>query len=151
MVEVQFQSLEDARAHLADSGHFKDAASKNNWSVGKTILHCAQSIDCSIDGFPQQKGRLFQATLGTFAFNLFKGKRKMSHNLESGIPGVEDPADSTDNCLALDKLLAAIDRFSNYQGKLKPHFAYGFLSKEDFDLAHAMHIANHLNNFEIKG
>ena len=75
----------------------------------------------------------------------------MSHNLESGIPGVEEPADSTENWLALDKLLAAIDRFSNYQGKLKPHFAYGFLSKEDFDLAHAMHIANHLNNFEIKG
>ena len=149
MSEITFQTLQEARAYLADSAHFKDASSKNSWSVGRTLLHCAQSIDCSIDGFPEQKGKLFQATLGALAFNLFKGKGKMNHGLESGIPGIEDPADSTENWLALDKLIAAIDRFIGHEGELKPHFAYGPLSKEDFDLAHAMHIANHLNNFEL--
>ena len=150
MAQIQFRSLTEARAYLADSGHFKDATPNNSWSVGKTLLHCAQSIDCSIDGFPEQKGKLFQLTLGTLAFNMFKGKGKMSHSLESGIPGIEDPANSTENWLALDKLIAAIDRFTSHEGELQPHFAYGSLSKEDFNLAHAMHIANHVNNFEIK-
>jgi hypothetical protein len=40
-------------------------------------------------------------------------------------------------------LRQAITRFNAHNGALKPHFAYGLLSKPEFALAHSLHIANH--------
>ena len=44
---------------------------------------------------------------------------------------------------AAERLRAAINRFNGHTGVLQPHFAYGKLSRADFALAHAFHIANH--------
>ena len=51
--------------------------------------------------------------------------------------------------LAALRLRAAINRFSRFNGALKPDFAYGHLSREEFSLAHAFHIANHQDEIVV--
>lgn len=69
----------------------------------------------------------------------------MSHDLEAPIPGATEIRIGTDWKKSLSILRETILKFQTYDGELKPHFAYGSLSKEEYDLAHAMHIANHFS------
>ena len=38
-------------------------------------------------------------------------------------------------------------RFATFEGELAPHFAYGRVTKADYEALHAMHLANHLSQF----
>ena len=73
----------------------------------------------------------------------------MSHSLTEPIPGA--PAlDQSDNWKhSADLLRVAIKHFKANMGVLKPHFAYGELSRSDFALAHAFHIANHQDEIVV--
>ena len=61
---------------------------------------------------------------------------------------------------SLNDAMRELDRLKNpqalppatawsWQGPLRPHFAYGKLSKPEFERAHAMHLANHFSAFDI--
>jgi hypothetical protein len=50
---------------------------------------------------------------------------------------------------ALARLTTALQDFDGYNGALKPHFAFGTLSKSDYALAHVLHINNHLQEFAV--
>jgi Protein of unknown function (DUF1569) len=113
------------------------------WSLAQMLQHAAQSIDCSIDGYPQLKSALFRKAIGSVAFTAFQARGKMSHALAEPIPG----APALDVQLALPAAItlaqAALRRFEAYTGALAPHFAYGELDKAEYTRAHLMHLANH--------
>ncbi len=69
----------------------------------------------------------------------------MSHDITEAIPGAEvlNPAVTLDAALA--RLRNAIDAFRASDREFKPHFAYGELSKAEYELAHAMHLADHFS------
>lgn len=113
------------------------------WPLSTVLDHCAQSIEMSLDGFPQMKPALFRKTVGRAAFGVFRSRGRMTHSLDAPIPGAPSLSASSDWRPAAKRLRDAIARFDAHSGPLKPHFAYGALSKEDFALAHALHIANH--------
>ena len=113
------------------------------WPLSAVLDHLAQSIEMSMDGFPEAKSALFQATAGRAAFAVFRMKGRMSHGLDQPIPGAPSLAAGADWKPAAQRLRRAITRFEAHEGPLQPHFAYGALSKADFALAHGMHIANH--------
>ena len=113
------------------------------WPLAAVLDHLAQSIEMSMDGFPVSKGALFQNTAGRAAFAVFRMKGRMSHGLDQPIPGAPSLAAGADWKPAATRLRLAITRFDSHGGPLAPHFAYGALSKSDYALAHAMHIANH--------
>lgn len=125
------------------------------WSWSQTLVHCAQSIEYSLEGFPASKSALFQNTLGAAAFNLFALRGRMSHNLAEPIPGapaldVAEPANAPAQSLAaVARLRKAAQDFAAHTGPLHPHFAYGALDKAQFEQAHAMHLANHLSAFDV--
>ncbi|TGL61004.1 DUF1569 domain-containing protein [Leptospira sarikeiensis] len=115
------------------------------WTPSQILLHCAQSIYYSIKGYPENKSEIFQNTLGKIAFWNFSRKGKMSHDLNAPIPGatgLQSGVSLSDSALELKK---AISAFENYSGEFAPHFAYGKLTKKEYELAHSMHIANHLD------
>jgi hypothetical protein len=115
-----------------------------DWSVAQMLEHAAQSIEYSIKGYPESKSRLFQSTLGSWAFSHFKSRGKMSHSLTEPIPGA--PAlQANDIGKAAERLRLAIISFTDFSGKLQPHFAYGDLSKDEYQQAHLMHLANHFS------
>lgn len=113
------------------------------WPMGAVLEHLAQSIEMSMDGYPQHKSALFQGTAGSAAFLFFKWRGRMSHGLAEPIPGAPALGAMADWKPAALRLRQAITRFNGYNGALQPHFAYGPLSKTEFALAHQLHIANH--------
>jgi len=113
------------------------------WPLSTILDHLAQSIEMSIDGFPQPKSPLFQKTAGRTAFAVFRMKGRMSHGLDQPIPGAPSLSAGSDWKPSAQRLRRAISRFESHDGALQPHFAYGVLSKGDYALAHGMHIANH--------
>jgi hypothetical protein len=119
------------------------------WPMGAVLEHLAQSIEMSMDGYPSQKSRLFQGTAGSAAFAFFRWRGKMSHGLADPIPGAPSLGAGADWKPAALRLRQSIVRFNGHTGLLHPHFAYGALSKPEFALAHALHIANHQDEIRV--
>jgi hypothetical protein len=143
------QSLSDALRWLDKLDKASKLTMTGKWPVVAVLEHLSQSIEMSLDGFPQPKPALFQNTVGSAAFAFFKWRGQMSHGLDEPIPGAAALTMQGDWHPAAERLRAAISRFNGHTAALKPHFAYGALSKADFALAHAFHIANHQDEFVL--
>ena len=118
------------------------------WTLAQMLNHAAQSIDYSIDGFPELRSALFRNAVGRVAFAVFQARGKMGHTLNEPIPGapaldVQAPLEP-----AIARALAALRRFEAHTGALAPHFAYGELDKAQYTRAHLMHLANHWSEVE---
>lgn len=143
------QTLDDALRWLDKLGTAGEVRSTNAWKIRAVLEHLAQSIEMSIDGYPEPKSALFQKTVGAAAFAVFGMRGKMSHGLTEPIPGAPALPQLDDWKPGAARLRAAIGRFQAHTGPIKPHFAYGALSKTDFALAHALHIANHQDDIVV--
>ena len=152
--QLVFATLHDAMREAerlnAASVHALEPATA--WTWAQTLVHCAQSIEYSLQGFPLPKSALFQNTLGAAAFKVFTLRGRMSHNLAEPIPGAPAlDAQATDTSAAMARLRQAVQDFAIHTGALQPHFAYGALSRSQYEQAHAMHLANHLSAFDGRG
>ncbi|MET3118766.1 hypothetical protein AAKU64_002999 [Undibacterium sp. GrIS 1.8] len=121
---------------------------KTGWAPYKVFVHLAQSIQYSMTGYPEMKPELFQHTAGSAAFYAFSVAGAMRHNLTEPIPGAPAIADTGNVSEAIDLVIKALQEFQSYTGELRPHFAYGLLSKTEFANAHVMHIENHLKEIQ---
>ncbi len=140
---LQFATLDEAMAEAERLAANAAADPGPGWTLPQTFVHCAQSIEYSMTGFPEMKSTVFQNTVGSAAFNVFAWRGRMSHDLTEAIPGAPSLADEADLEAALARLHTSVEAFHAAPGPLQPHFAYGTLSKSDYELAHAMHLANH--------
>ena len=137
------RTLDDSLRWLDRIEKSTSVKSTGAWPIGTVLEHLAQSIEMSMDGFPQPRSPLFQTTAGSAAFAYFSWRGRMSHALAEPIPGAPALSAGADWKPGAIRLRQAITRFNAYSGPLKPHFAYGSLGKPDFAQAHNMHIANH--------
>ncbi len=132
--------LEDfSKQHLKATG---------NWSLSEIYQHCAQSIHFSMQGFPEHKSEVFKSTIGSAAFGVFKAKGSMNHGLSEAIPGAAALDPTMAETTALSQLKQAFIDFKAFQGELKEHFAYGELSKREYEIAHLLHLLNHAQEIE---
>lgn len=122
----------------------------NPWNLSQVIQHLAQSIEFSMRGFPALKGAWFRSTLGSAAFAVFNARGAMSHSLDEPIPGAPALDAAQALRLSVQRLLDAMDAFARFDGTLLPHFAYGELTKPQYERAHLMHLANHWTQFQLK-
>ena len=136
-------SLEAARELLQQLAA-SPLRSVQGWSPAEVFNHCAQSVDYSMDGYPQLKPAWFRQSLGPAVFDLFAARGGMRHPLDEAIPGAPPLDEPATQQLALQRLQASMQRFAEYQGPLQPHFAYGALTHAEYALAHVMHLYNHL-------
>lgn len=148
--QLIFATLADALRELDRLATAVALNAAASWTWSKTLLHCAQSIEYSMTGYPESKSALFQRTAGAMAFSFFKSRGRMSHNLIEAIPGAATLDANAASALAIASLRKAVDSFQQFTGVLRPHFAYGELNKTDYEKAHAMHIANHMSAFDLK-
>ncbi|NVM91237.1 hypothetical protein FHT32_004901 [Variovorax sp. SG517] len=116
---------------------------RSGWDLAQVLHHSAQSIEYSLDGFPQLKPAWFRASVGSMAFAVFSARGKMSHGLEEPIPGAPAIASGQPLDAAVEHLMSALGRFGRHGLALASHFAYGALSKPEYTRAHLMHLANH--------
>ena len=118
------------------------------WDAARTFHHLAQSVEFSMAGFPEAKSALFQNTVGRLAFSVFSARGSMSHGLTEVIPG-ETVVAAGDIQDGIKRLKTSLLVFKSHEQALQPHFAYGTLSKPDYAIAHALHINNHLEEFDL--
>lgn len=108
--------------------------------------HCCQSVEYSISGYPQHKSELFKATAGRLAWTWFSLNGEMRHDVSAPVPGAPLLDAEADTASALARLVLSLREFKDYRGDLKPHFAYGTLTHQQYSLAHLMHINDHLRS-----
>lgn len=149
-LQLTFSSLAAAEEELARLVQAEALVSRTTWNWAQTLVHCAQSIEYSMTGYPQANSRFFQRTVGAAAFVAFSWRGRMAHDLAEPIPGAPVLDTTFEPARALERLRSAVLGFRQWTGLLKPHFAYGALSKNEYELAHAMHLANHLSAFHAK-
>ena len=106
--------------------------SRGDWGLGRMFSHLAQGVEFSMHGYPVQKPRLFQATVGTLAFKVFSAKGKMSHGLNEPIPGEVINEISAED--GLGQLWSSLETFRDFDGAMQAQFGK----------AHLLHIENHL-------
>lgn len=120
-----------------------------SWNLFQVYTHLAQSVEYSMTGYPEAKSWLFQNTVGSLAFVVFAGKGSMNHALDEAIPGAPALAMEGDPEQGLQRLRQSLLAFQDFDGPLQPHFAYGALSKAEYEQAHVMHLNNHLEEFQL--
>ena len=120
--------------------------STGSWEVARTFDHLAQSVEFSMIGFPVMKPKVFRSTVGPLAFSVFQARGRMTHGLDEEIPGEVITLENTSS-EAYARLIDALESFDAHDGPLKPHFAYGALDRDQYAIAHIMHINNHLEEF----
>ena len=143
---MRFRTLGDARRAVAPLAEHP-LHTTGAWNLAQVLNHAAQSVEYSLDGFPEAKPALFQATVGHLAFALFDARGAMHHALDQPIPGAPALAADAPLPTAVQRLLNVFDRFERYGGALQAHFAYGALDKAAYTRAHLMHLANHWAEF----
>ena len=119
------------------------------WNIAQILVHCAQSVEFSMSGFPDHKSALFKNTLGKLAYTAFSEKGEMIHVLNEPIPGAPLIEGSEDTANAYRRFRESMVRFRSYTGPLAQHFAYGNLTKQEYERAYAMHFYNHLSEIEL--
>ena len=137
-------SLEGALS-LLDSLEGQALLSAEGFSPAETFNHCAQSIEYSLQGYPELKPAWFRQTVGPAALALFQWRGAMHHPLDEPIPGAQALNEPADVAQALARLRAAFTQFAAFSAPLAPHFAYGQLTHEQYARAHVMHLYNHMS------
>lgn len=144
------QSIPQVLQWLDTLPQAQEVRSTGSWPLVAVMEHMAQSVEMSLDGFPQPKSALFQSTVGAAAFAVFQWRGRMTHGLADPIPGAPALTLQGDWKPAAQRLRAALLRFDAHTGALQPHFAYGKLSKTEFAQAHVLHIANHQEEIIVR-
>jgi len=145
-----FTSWKQAQQDVLDLLFTPKVVEGNPWNLSQVLQHLAQSIEFSMQGFPALKGAWFRSSIGSAAFAVFNARGAMTHSLDEPIPGAPALDASQALRMSVNRLLAAMDAFAQFNGTLRPHFAYGELTKPQYERAHLMHLANHWSQFHAK-
>ncbi len=143
-----FASFDQVTQWLDDAAA-KDPATSGPWPLSTILCHCAQSIELTLSGFPSLKSPTFRKTIGPTAYRVFSSLGGTRHGLSDLIPGTKREDVDAPLPQSITRLRDAIGQFRRHDGELKPHFAYGALSRDQLERAHAMHFSEHLS--EIAG
>jgi hypothetical protein len=107
----------------------QQAKTSGGWGLPQVLQHAAQSIDYSITGYPEMKSAAFRGSVGAAAWAVFDARGAMRHTLDEPIPGAPALDAALTLPAAVDRLLAAMQRFEAHTGALQPHFAYGEIGR----------------------
>jgi hypothetical protein len=118
------------------------------WSAHQILVHCAQSVEFSLSGYPRQRSSLFKATVGRVALRTFLRRGRLKHDRTAAIPEAPPLLDGTLGA-GCARLRAAFEAFLAFEAPPMPHFAYGAVTKAEYEALHAMHLADHLDDFTI--
>lgn len=140
-----FAGLDDALEELALIEANLPVEMQQKWTLYKVLNHLAQSAEYSMTGYPELDPPLVQS-IAKLVFNSFRKQGYMIHDLGAPVPGAPDIPDQGDLPSAFQRLRNAIWDFQNHTGALHPHFTYGTLTYDEWEMAHAMHIADHFSS-----
>jgi hypothetical protein len=141
---MRLVSFAEMAGALDDLAAARGRRLEGTWTLYQVLVHVAQGIEYSMSGYPSMRSAVFRKTVGRLALRKFLGQGYLSHDLAAPIPGAPDipPDGQLDEGFA--RLRKAMADFGALNGDPAPHFAYGPLTKLEYEQVHAMHLANHL-------
>lgn len=121
------------------------------WTTAQHLLHCAQSIEYSVTGYPRLKPAIVRATVGKLVKRRFLGRGEMAHDTVAAVAGAPalDAGASVDAARA--RLRAAIATFRAHAGAYAPHLVYGSCTRDEYERLMSMHVADHLRRVRGAG
>lgn len=122
-----------------------DIKVKTDWSMYHTLVHCAETIEYSMNGYPEMKPAFLRATVGKLAIKKFLRQGYMKHSLVADVAGGRKIKEDGSFEEGKNILLSMIDEFLNYKGKFAPHLLFGNLSREEYDQYFVLHIQDHFS------
>lgn len=118
------------------------------WNPYQILTHCAQSVEYSMSGYPEHDSDLFKNTVGTLVFSFFSPRKNVSW-----VNGSCSGSASYRNQRRFNKCVGSIreslDGFSRLPREVRTTFSYGQLTKEEFTIAHVIHLNNHLEELTV--
>lgn len=142
-----FQSHWAALIHQLQQLQNAELSSNGSWNPSQIFQHLTQSVQGSLQGYPQHKAAWFTHSIGPVALKAFKTAGAMHHPLDEAIPGMPTLDAAIPQQKALQSLLKVLEQFAQ-SSQLAPHFAYGVLDHQDYEAAHVMHIRQHLQQIQ---
>lgn len=140
---LELHSLEEAKKELLNLSK-SNKVETMQWSLYKILVHCTQTIEYSMTGYPKMKPKFIQQTVGKIAIRKFLNQGFMKHSLIAPVPDAPMIDNEGDVELAMEKLISTIDKFMGSKSELYPHLLFGKLAKDEYDKYFSMHIADHL-------
>lgn len=144
MGKITLKNLDEALVELDKLAQSQDTKTVN-WSVYRVLHHCAQTIEYSMTGYPVQKNKLLQWTIGKLAIGKFLRQGYMKHNLAAPVPGAPAVVAEGTPAEGIALLKNTIEKFQNFNAPLQPHLLFGQLTKTQYNQYFAMHIADHFS------
>lgn len=145
--KLKFSSINEALQETAlIEVNLPNVQLQQPWSLYKVLTHMAQSMEYSMTGYPEMESSALMAAARVVFFNVFKPQGYMSHDLAAPVPGAPEIPDDGPLEEAFLRYRNACSDFQNFTGAVMPHFSYGDLSYEDWELAHAFHAADHYSS-----
>lgn len=114
------------------------------WTPAQALAHCAESLECNLDGFPEPKSPWFQNTIGRAALKVFLARGRVSHDVDAPVPGLPVPPD-VPLLDAVARLGLVIER-AKAAGTFAPHAVFGTMTKSEVLAFHAIHLEDHLRD-----
>jgi hypothetical protein len=142
--DAQRPSLERCLAQLDALERDPRTLTPGAWDMHQALVHCAQGIEFSLQGYPRMRAALFRVTIGRVVLARFLRRGAMSHDRTAPIPGAPSIPSGGSVAEGVSRLRAAIEAFRAHAGPHAPHFVYGSLTHAQYDAIHAMHIEDHL-------
>jgi hypothetical protein len=136
-------TLQDALGRV-DDAISRDVRPRGPLSLAQVVAHCAQSLECAVNGYPQPRSWLVRRLVGPMVARRFLSRGRMRHDVGAPIPGLPVP-DTDDVHAARERLAAAIQRFSAHEGTHPEHFAFGRLDHDEAARLQALHLLDHLS------
>jgi hypothetical protein len=132
------QVLQDAERLLSADYH-----RGGKWGLAQIADHLDRVITLSLDGFPMR----FPWPMRLVArwFVLPRILRHKVFRLKMTAPQCLMPGENDDDRPAVDRLRAAVERFSRHTGPLAPSPIFGELSHQQWREVHLWHCEHHLS------
>ncbi|MDH5654934.1 MAG: DUF1569 domain-containing protein [Spirochaetia bacterium] len=142
MGKIRLKSLQEALQELEKLEKTEKVTALGEWSYSQILSHLRFFLEGSMKGFPESRSSFIRKSVGP---NLLKNIKQIGY-MPSGFRNsfLDLSQNFSDAPMELTNLKNSIREFINYSGNLSEHPIYGKLSREDWDLIHAYHIANHL-------
>lgn len=142
--DVSFQTMDDIIADAERLVASLTTRTIGNWSLDKLIMHLAQTVDNSIDGFQLKVPLMIRLIMPFFKSKIINAKElKPGINLpKATIPGAYPAAASLHE--ALDDLRRAVER-TKTERMTANHPAFGTMTHEEWNTLHLRHSEMHLS------
>ena len=139
----RFNTLDDLR-NAIERIECSQHRTRGNWTVAQIYFHLAAAFEASVDGLPPGYPRFVRFVVRPLRSFVTRIRFPPCLPIPKAIASKLSPPQDADQPEQYQRILNAIDRFSNYEGTLSPHPVLGPLNRDEWIGFHLRHAQHHL-------